>query len=332
MPDSSDRRARAIQAAYKLEHDLYGLENTTLAEIRADLEATRRAVFVLLATATKDWQIHQAKTMLAEIDRQIKAWTVFTANAIGSRLPTVADIGAEQVVAALKTGGRLATIEWDALPKLSRDFIAVAYQSLPMLITNIGDEMTARIGRILRQAVLAQRTPLEAMQEIGTIAGKGPFRSAFERGETILRTEYGRIAQTANYSTLSGFAAEQSTLRKEWSAVMDGRVRPTHARADGQVREVDKPFDVGGHPAMYPHDPRLPASESVSCRCISVAQDAAWGPLSEAVEVELPGRLVESCEQDPLPESAERRALRDRIASEVERAVDAAITNGQRVK
>jgi len=40
---------------------------------------------------------------------------------------------------------------------------------------------------------------------------------------------------------------------------MDDRVRPEHAAADGQVVDVDKPFEVGGHLKNAPDD--------INCRC-----------------------------------------------------------------
>jgi hypothetical protein len=264
-PESN--RDRAIRQAYRMEVDLYRMENAALAEIKAELEKVRKEILSILTTAPKAWQINQAQALLKEIERQIKAWGTFTTHAIGGRFPMAAEIGAGQVFAALgiKAG-----------PFLSRDFIAVAYQTLPLMIGNVESETTMKIGRILRQAVMAQRSPFDAMQEIGTLTGKGVFHSALERGETILRTEYGRICQTANYTTLVDLAQDRPTLRKEWSAVLDKRTRPSHAAADGQIRKADEPFNVGYYPALYPHDPRLPASESVNCRCISVAQDASW--------------------------------------------------------
>lgn len=56
-------------------------------------------------------------------------------------------------------------------------------------------------------------------------------------------------------------------LRRRWIAVKDGRTRHSHGRADGQIREVDEPFDIDGHPMMYPGDLRGPAKEVYNCRC-----------------------------------------------------------------
>ena len=271
MPDSPAYQ-RAIRAAYRVEHQLYGLETRTIAQIKAELELARRSVIATIATAEKGWQIAQAQSLLVEIERQLRAWSAVASNIATGQLGEVADLGVEQVMSALRAGG----LSLGAGPMISRDFVAVAYQTMPYLITNIGDDVLRRVTSILHMAVLAQRTPLDAMHEIGTLTGKGVFRSAFERGETIIRTENGRIAQTANYSTLSTLAQDQPGLRKEWSAVVDFRTRPSHAAADGERRDVDKPYSVGGHPAMYPHDPRLPAHESIACRCVSVPFDEAW--------------------------------------------------------
>lgn len=290
----SPRRERAIRAAYNVEHDLFGLENRTLAEIKHELESARRSVVAIIATAQKDWQIAQAHALLKEIEREMGAWAKVASGAMAGRLDEVADLGAEQVVAALGSGGGLGFLV-GAAPMISRDFVAVSYQTLPYLISDVSDEVVKRVGSILRQAVLAQQTPLDAMHRIGSITGSGPFASAFQRGETILRTEYGRIAQTANFTTLTALARDNGGLHKEWSSVADSRTRPSHARADGQRRDVDKPFDVGGYAAQYPHDPSLPASESVMCRCISVGASDAWGEAAPATS--LP--LVEIAAQRP---------------------------------
>ena len=52
---------------------------------------------------------------------------------------------------------------------------------------------------------------------------------------------------------------------KEWLSVMGTTTRDTHADADGQQRPVDEDFDIGGHPAAFPGDARLPAGERCNC-------------------------------------------------------------------
>lgn len=56
-------------------------------------------------------------------------------------------------------------------------------------------------------------------------------------------------------------------LGKRWDSEHDARVRPSHRAANGQVRDLIAPFDVGGIPMMMPGDPMAPADEVCGCRC-----------------------------------------------------------------
>lgn len=54
---------------------------------------------------------------------------------------------------------------------------------------------------------------------------------------------------------------------KEWLAEDDTRTRITHRAADGQVVPIGASFEVDGHAARWPGDPRLPIGERANCRC-----------------------------------------------------------------
>lgn len=58
-------------------------------------------------------------------------------------------------------------------------------------------------------------------------------------------------------------------LEKEWIAIIDGRTRHAHRRADGQRVENDEPFIVGGEKLMFPGDDSMGASgwNIYNCRC-----------------------------------------------------------------
>lgn len=57
---------------------------------------------------------------------------------------------------------------------------------------------------------------------------------------------------------------------KEWAAVEDSRTRPAHAEADGQRRDMDDTFNVGGAALMYPGDSNGPAKQVINCRCTTL--------------------------------------------------------------
>lgn len=266
------QRAQAIKAALRVESDLYAVEQKTISSILADLKRAHAATMQRLAAATKDWDIAQSRAILAEIERQMTLWETAATQTINGALPEAMSLGQMQVLEALAAGG----IEVGLLPFISTDFLLVSQQTLPVLIKGISADTVNKVGAILRSTVLAQETPYAAMQAIGDVTGQGVFSSAFYRGEVIVRTEVGRIAQTSNYQTLLRLQNLEGGFAKEWSAVFDGRTRPAHAAANGQVQPVTKPFRVGGEALLYPHDPRASAANTVNCRCASVPLRAEW--------------------------------------------------------
>lgn len=87
----------------------------------------------------------------------------------------------------------------------------------------------------------------------------------------LTRGEVLRIARTESHTasqvgSRAGAVATGLPLMKEWLSA-ENRVRPSHLKADGQKRKLDEPYSVGGHPAMHPGDPDLPARERINCRC-----------------------------------------------------------------
>jgi len=82
----------------------------------------------------------------------------------------------------------------------------------------------------------------------------------------IARTESHRIQNKAISDAQHKAKAKGADVVKIWSAALDGRTRTNHRRLDGQIRELDEPFEVGKFKAMYPGDFGDPA-EDCNCRC-----------------------------------------------------------------
>lgn len=88
------------------------------------------------------------------------------------------------------------------------------------------------------------------------------------RAMTIARTEAVGAHNAGTYAGHLDLAKQLGgDWDKTWLATHDTRTRETHRRADLQTVPLHSPFTVGGHPAMRPHDPRLPAEELINCRC-----------------------------------------------------------------
>ena len=95
----------------------------------------------------------------------------------------------------------------------------------------------------------------------------------FNRAARIARTEGHRIQVTAAMDALYDAREAGADVVKQWDATLDKRTRRSHARCDGEIREIDDTF---GNGLMCPGDPKGPASEVVNCRC-ALLQRARWG-------------------------------------------------------
>ena len=99
-------------------------------------------------------------------------------------------------------------------------------------------------------------------------------RTVKYRGDVIARTESINALRAGQHESLrqateAGDVLEEDVTR-EWDSSGDARTRETHARADGQKRKGNEPFNVGGYQLRYPGDSSLgaPGEETIQCRCL----------------------------------------------------------------
>lgn len=139
------------------------------------------------------------------------------------------------------------------------------YESLGVDVTKLKKTISAEITR----GIAAGYSYGEMAQGIALMT-KAPL----SRARTIVRTEAGRVQEQANFDAANKAKAAGADVVKQWSAVLDGKTRDTHRELDHQIREMDKPFEIGGKKAMYPHDFGDPA-EDCNCRCTMLTRARA---------------------------------------------------------
>lgn len=132
-------------------------------------------------------------------------------------------------------------------------------------ITDISETTKKRVIEAIREAqeeAYDAGTPLRDFSEAVKEAYDG---FSEDRATTIARTETG-IA--ANQSLVSAAKASGIPgLQKEWISGDDGRTRPDHVEANGQMVGIDEDFDIGGFKMKQPLDPDGPPEEVINCRC-----------------------------------------------------------------
>ena len=93
-------------------------------------------------------------------------------------------------------------------------------------------------------------------------------KAPLSRAKTIVRTEAHRISEASRHDAQIAAKGKGANVVKMWDATLDGNTRKTHRKLDGQIREIDEPFEMDGKKAMYPGDFGDPA-EDCNCRCIA---------------------------------------------------------------
>jgi uncharacterized protein with gpF-like domain len=130
---------------------------------------------------------------------------------------------------------------------------------------------------LFRSALLGELTPTEAALKVDSaLAGLQ------DRGEAIVRTEVGRAFSIATQIRQQDYQKAMPSLKKQWLTSLDGRERPSHRDVNGQIRNVDEPFEVPNYRSggtdlmMYPRDPSADASQVVNCRCVTLPYSDEW--------------------------------------------------------
>lgn len=90
----------------------------------------------------------------------------------------------------------------------------------------------------------------------------------------VARTEGHRINQEASFDAMHKAKEAGADVVKKWDSTLDSRTRPHHSQLEGQVKELDEPFEVAGLQAMYPSGFGK-AEEDINCRCV-VLEVGRW--------------------------------------------------------
>jgi SPP1 gp7 family putative phage head morphogenesis protein len=126
----------------------------------------------------------------------------------------------------------------------------------------IHDELTEALGTAYRNGESVDGAITRIANMLG-VDEDNP-RAIGHRAERIARTE---TIGLANDVSRKQMADSQVVTHKEWYSIGDERTRDSHAQLSGTRILFNDEFDVNGTMADGPHDPRLPASEVINCRC-----------------------------------------------------------------
>jgi SPP1 gp7 family putative phage head morphogenesis protein len=171
-----------------------------------------------------------------------------------SGIPLVVPINQDQVVKAVRTDSKLSD----------------------SLYNRLGEDV-AYLKRSIRAELSRGIASGSTWNEMALRIAKGmnsPFRKAYNNAIRIARTEGHRIQNEAALDGQHGAKKKGADIVKQWDSTLDSRTRPEHREADGQIRELDEPFDVSGEKMQAPGVGGS-ARNVCNCRC-QLLQRAKW--------------------------------------------------------
>lgn len=137
------------------------------------------------------------------------------------------------------------------------------YQHLGVNYAKLKKTITQEISRGIASGLPYR----DIARNINNVSGSG-----LSNAKRIARTEGHRIQQTSSRDAQYAAKKKGASVLKQWDASLDGRTRDSHARVDGEIRELDEKFSNG---LMFPGDPSGGAAEVINCRCTSNTR-ARW--------------------------------------------------------
>lgn len=256
-----------IAKAQALEDDAVRRVVQLLADARRDVAAT---------VASTEWEAYRLPQLKAEIERTLRAFGDRYGVELREAQRDFFEMGIDLVDTPLRTVGISAVF-----PAIDQTALSILQGYGADLVKGLARDAAQKIANEITLGLMGQKSPFEVMQAVGAnLKDKSIFKSIAARAEAITRTEAGRVLEMASQARLTEAAKLVPGLQKMWMHGKHVRMpRPSHLAAEGQIRNVDEPFDVGGEQLMYPRDPAGSARNTINCSCYTVPHHPDWRSL-----------------------------------------------------
>lgn len=168
----------------------------------------------------------------------------------GQGIPLIMPIDQKAMVKAVQTDSKISK---DLYIKLGKD------------VGDLKKRITSEVARGVAQALPYK----DVTRNLNNVT-----RIGLNRSMRIARTEGHRITQASALDGMRSAKSAGADVLKQWDATLDGHTRDHHRQLDGQIRDVDDDFEVGGMTVEAPGMFGDPA-EDCNCRCC-LLQRARW--------------------------------------------------------
>jgi len=238
------------------------------------LDEARKRIAARLADQPSDFEQWRLPQLRAAITREMGVFQAAASRAVSAEADSAWSAGRDLVDAPLEASGRVTVTA--AMADLSTAQLTALQSFMVDRIADISAATVSAITRELGLVVIGGQSPSEAISKLSKI-----FAGNRERAITIVRTEIGRVFAIAAQERLTQAQAAVPKLQKQWRRSGKIHSRPGHDAIDGQIRNVDEPFEVVSPSGdvvklMHPRDPAAPVGETINCGCESLPYMDEW--------------------------------------------------------
>lgn len=250
------------------------IQQATAKEVLRLLDLARRRIAAQLAAQASDYERWRLPVLRQAIEREMAVFSAAAGKAVEQGAAQAWTAGRTLVDAPLEASGRVTVVA--TLPDLSTTQLSAISAFMVDRIADISSRTASRITQELGLVMIGQQSPSDAIGKLTRI-----FAGDRERAITIVRTEIGRVFAVAGQARLEQVAASVPTMKKQWRRSGKVHSRWNHDAIDGQVQDVDKPFELvtpKGETVlmMHPRDPAAPIGETINCGCESLPYMDEW--------------------------------------------------------
>ncbi len=267
MDDKERSRRHLIEA--KRQADLAeAIPEDTVREIIALLERALKEIRATLGGQPSEWQQHHLSLVKASVKSALDEFRRHADGRLSRDAMRAWYVGQNMVDEPLAAAG---VAMRDALPTLNTRQLINTQTFLTDRITDISEQAIRRINGELGLVMLGVQTPGEVTTALTRI-----LNISRSRASTIARTELGRLYEVAAFERRLQAKTILPGLKKQWRRSGKIHSRLTHDAADGQIREPDEDFIVGGEALAHPRDPKGSAKNTINCGCSSLDYMDDW--------------------------------------------------------
>lgn len=278
MTTDAERAKRFAKARTERLKAGIDLQRDTAGEVKKQLAKAERDIKNMLAAAPSDYKQWQLGQLQQSVKRALIAIEPASDHAMQSGLNAAWSAGRNLIDSPLAAAGL--DISADLVGIDTRKLLAMRAFTTDR-VRDVTAKLVNRINSELALTVIGTQTPFEATTRVASILQTGGVK----RAGMLVRTQLGQAFSVAAQERKVQAAVIVPGLQKQWRRSGKLHSRYEHDAIDGQIRDVDKPFNLPNRVAlMHPRDPDAPVGEIINCGCSSIPYMSSW-------QVARPGRL-----------------------------------------